>query len=87
MGSRCAIDCRIDASENTTVRIAFSLINFKLVPAAAIAGRSDSDPGCACVRASMSFPCAAASGPLLNLPSAGCTVLPCIRNARVDSVR
>jgi hypothetical protein len=34
------VDCRIDASENTTVKIAFSLINFKLVPAAATAGRS-----------------------------------------------
>ncbi len=45
------VDCRIDTSENTTVKIAFSLINFKLVPAAATAGRSDPDPGCACVRA------------------------------------
>ena len=33
MESRRAVDCRIDASERAAVTIAFSLINFKLVPA------------------------------------------------------
>ena len=82
------VRCRIDASEQAAFKISFSLINFKLVPASCSHhGPIRSDSGSACVRASMSFPCAAASGPPVHLPPARSAVPPSTGNARVNRVR